>query len=152
MPKMLAHILHAEDQLAVAAIVQLELEAAQIGVTTAATGAACLMLVGQIKFDLILLDVTLPDMDGLEVCRRLKASPASCHIPVIFLSGDADAGLAAAAWRSGAADYLLKGQAQPPLAARILAEVEQARARASHWSEKTLPDLHRGAQSASSPS
>ena len=58
--------------------------------------------------DLILLDVMMPGMDGLETCRRLKAHPASRAIPVIFLSGktdaeDEDEGLAA-----GALDYIQK--------------------------------------------
>ncbi|MEK7384108.1 MAG: response regulator [Elusimicrobiota bacterium] len=60
------------------------------------------------KPDLISLDVNMPDKDGLEICKELKADPATRHIPVIFLSAftqDADIqkGLAA-----GAAQYLTK--------------------------------------------
>lgn len=38
------------------------------------------------KPDLVLLDVMLPEMDGFEVCRQIKANPATCHIPVIMLT------------------------------------------------------------------
>src|ERR1700686_4652888 len=41
--------------------------------------------------DLILLDITMPGMDGYEVCRRLKANPATRRIPVIFLTAKTDA-------------------------------------------------------------
>ena len=43
------------------------------------------------KLDLILLDVVMPEMDGFEVCRHLKANPATREIPVIFLTGVTDA-------------------------------------------------------------
>ena len=39
---------------------------------------------------LVLLDIMMPDMDGYEVCRRLKRNPETMHIPVIFLTNDAD--------------------------------------------------------------
>ena len=54
-------------------------------VVEAADGAEALRLARQ-QPDLILLDVTLPDMDGFEVCRQLKADPATSAIPIVCLS------------------------------------------------------------------
>ncbi|MFC4932694.1 diguanylate cyclase [Massilia sp. GCM10023247] len=58
--------------------------------------------------DLILLDIVLPGMDGMEVCRRLKAHPATSNIPVIFMSARADTDDIVAAFDIGAADYMAK--------------------------------------------
>src|SRR3974390_1113871 len=54
--------------------------------------------------DLILLDVMMPDMDGFEVCRRLKANPDTREIPVIFLTGKTDAVDEAKGFGVGAVD------------------------------------------------
>ncbi len=58
--------------------------------------------------DLILLDIVLPDLDGYEVCKRLKANPATVAIPVIFLSAKADAGDEKRGLDLGAVDYITK--------------------------------------------
>lgn len=58
--------------------------------------------------DLILLDVNLPDVNGYEICRQLKADPTVCHIPIIFLSAGNDAIDKVKAFQQGAADYITK--------------------------------------------
>lgn len=58
--------------------------------------------------DLILLDVSLPDRDGLEVCRDLTDSPVTCHIPVIVLGDVAHPGAIRLARSAGCRFYLLK--------------------------------------------
>lgn len=143
MTKPRAQVLHVEDQLAVAAVVQLELERAGIGVLTVPSAEECLMLAREEKFDLILLDETLPGMNGLELCRRLKADLDLAHIPVLFFSGTSDPDYATEALGCGAVGYLLKGEAQPHLADYILAEIQQARDRAEQdtiWLRKEPPD------------
>ncbi len=69
--------------------------------------------------DLILLDIMMPEMDGYEVCRQLKAHPVSKDIPVLFVTAmqevsDEEAGLAV-----GAADYLMKPISPPIVLARV---------------------------------
>lgn len=125
----LAQVLYVEDQPALAAVVLLELEQAHISVTTVPSGEQCLALARERKFDLILLDQLLPKMDGIEICRRLKGEPGLREIPVIFFTAFPSRYHEDEARRLGAADYLLKGFPEPRLAARILSEVELAKAR-----------------------
>jgi signal transduction histidine kinase len=58
--------------------------------------------------DLILLDVMMPEMDGFEVCRRLKVNPLLQHIPVVFLTALNDSASESAGFALGAADYITK--------------------------------------------
>ena len=85
------------------------LERAGFAVTEAATGAEALRLAGTAAVDVIVLDVHLPDIDGFEVCRRLKAEPAARSIPVFFLSATyTDLQARARGRESGAEGYLTK--------------------------------------------
>jgi putative two-component system response regulator len=67
------------------------------------------------KPDLILLDIMMPEMDGYEVCRRLKADPATRDIPVIFLTAKTDVDAEKMGLDLGAVDYLTK-PISPPIA------------------------------------
>ena len=58
--------------------------------------------------DLILLDIMMPGLDGYEVCRRLKSSPATRDIPVIFLSALTEITSKAKGFKLGAVDYITK--------------------------------------------
>ncbi|MBF0125823.1 MAG: response regulator [Magnetococcales bacterium] len=58
--------------------------------------------------DLILLDVMMPDMDGFEVCKRLKANPATQEIPVIFVTAKGEAADERHGLSLGAVDYIVK--------------------------------------------
>ena len=69
--------------------------------------------------DLILLDVMMPEMDGYETCRKLKARPESCNIPVIFISALNDAMDKVTAFEVGGADYITKPFQVEEVAARI---------------------------------
>ncbi len=69
--------------------------------------------------ELILLDHHLPDIDGLEVCRRLKAEPASADIPVIFVTANQDPVLEAAGLEAGAVDFVTKPYSAAVLRARV---------------------------------
>ena len=72
------------------------------------TGQEGLDRARQKRFDLILLDMTLPDIDGVEVCRMLKADPAVKTVPVVMMSGndtDEDKELSLSA---GAVDFIAK--------------------------------------------
>ncbi|NLN92231.1 MAG: response regulator [Candidatus Hydrogenedens sp.] len=74
----------------------------------AGTGYEALNLCRQGGVHLVLLDVGLPDMDGYEVCRQLKADPQTMDIPVIFVTARGDAGDVEQGYALGALDYVAK--------------------------------------------
>jgi sigma-B regulation protein RsbU (phosphoserine phosphatase) len=74
----------------------------------ATSGAMGLLLAKQYLPDVILLDVMMPDMDGFETCRRLKADPELQHIPVIFLTALSDSASETTGLTLGAQDYITK--------------------------------------------
>src|SRR4028119_199317 len=79
-------ILHIDDNEANRYAVKRMLKHRGFNVIEAATGEAGLQLVIQTSPDLIILDVKLPDLNGFEVCRRIKTNPATAFIPVLHLS------------------------------------------------------------------
>lgn len=114
----LEHILIVDDQSANLTSLE-QIMGGNYRVTTAQNGRACLDLVHQQHPDLILLDVDMPVMDGLTVCRRLKADPASAQIPVIFVSALSRLEERLAGYRAGAEDYLSKPYNVDELLAKI---------------------------------
>ncbi len=76
--------------------------------TSAKSGEGCLQQVELQKPDLILLDVNMPDIDGLETCARLKADPDTAEIPIIFVSALASQDELMACYEAGGDDYITK--------------------------------------------
>jgi serine phosphatase RsbU (regulator of sigma subunit)/CheY-like chemotaxis protein len=122
----------------------------------ATNGERALAIVsGPEKPDLILLDVTMPDMDGFEVCRRLKANPDTREIPIIFLTARTDYVDEIKGFEAGAVDYIHKPFSAPIVLARVKthlavqASLAQARQGSSEQSfvssealAKVLASLH----------
>ncbi len=77
-------------------------------VLAAPSGAAALKVAGRARPDLILLDIMMPGMDGLETCRRLKNDPATRDIPVIFITARAEMDSLVGGFEAGAVDYIVK--------------------------------------------
>ena len=69
--------------------------------------------------DLVLLDIEMPEMDGFEVCRRLKASELTRHIPIIFVTAHSDPAQEARGLEAGAVDFISKPVNPPVLRARV---------------------------------
>jgi CheY-like chemotaxis protein len=100
------------------------------------------------KPDLILLDVMMPGMDGYEVCRRLKADPATAEIPVIFLTAKTDSIDEEKGFEVGAVDYIHKPFSGPIVLARVktqlalqeaLSQAQEARNQADELLHALLP-------------
>ncbi len=81
--------------------------------------------------DLILLDIMMPDMDGYEVCRELKANPATANIPVIFLTAKSQDEDETRGFEFGAVDYITKPINPPILMARVQTHIALKHARST---------------------
>jgi DNA-binding response OmpR family regulator len=77
-------------------------------VTGAAGGAEALKLLGERTYDLVLLDVMMPEVDGFTVCRKIKDDPRLKDIPVIFLTAKGGGEALAEGFESGAIMYINK--------------------------------------------
>jgi len=97
---------------------------------------------GAEKPDLILLDVMMPGMDGYEVCRRLKANPATAEIPVIFLTARTEAEDEEKGFAVGAVDYIHKPFSAPIVLARVKTQLTlQAALRQAHEARNQADEL-----------
>ncbi|MBN1890265.1 MAG: hybrid sensor histidine kinase/response regulator [Thermoflexales bacterium] len=95
------------------------LETFDLRILTALDGQDALETVRAAQPDLILLDVVMPGLDGWEVCRRLKAEPATCEIPVIFMTALASTEDKLKGFEAGGVDYVTKPVRQEELLARV---------------------------------
>jgi adenylate cyclase len=101
------------------AILAARLGAQGYSTTEASDGAEALEVVRRGAPDLILLDVTMPRMDGLEACRRLRSDPSVGFVPIILVTARADSKDVVAGLEAGADEYLTKPVDQHALVARV---------------------------------
>jgi len=101
-------ILIVEDNPASLDIMQARLTANNYEVITATDGEEGLAMAREKQPDLILRDIMMPKMDGLEVCRRLKEDPSLSFIPIIMVTAKADSKDVVAGLEAGGDEYLTK--------------------------------------------
>lgn len=89
----------------------------------ATSGMQALKICEEQQPDLMLLDIEMPDMDGFEVCRRLKASELTRHIPVIFVTAHTNVEEETKGLELGAVDFIYKPVSPPVLRARVRAHL-----------------------------
>jgi two-component system response regulator MtrA len=118
-------LLLVEDDPSIREIAKLGLEKAGFRVTTAADGREGLLHFHQAPFDLVVLDVMLPVLDGYEVCRQIRAES---RVPVIMLSAKSDTVDVVVGLELGADDYVTKPFEMAELVARARAAVRRATA------------------------
>ncbi len=85
----------------------------------ATSGKEALEWLDSKQFDLVLLDIMMPEMDGFEVCRRIKENPATREVSVIFLTAKADFQSIIQGFESGAVDYITKPYNRKELLVRV---------------------------------
>ena len=118
---MVGKILIVDDVATNRIVMKVKLSAAGYRPVLAADGAACLALAARELPDLILMDLTLPDMTGLDLLRRLRADPVTRTIPVVMLTATNDGDARVQAFRAGVDDFLCKPLEGQVLLARIRA-------------------------------
>jgi len=114
-------ILYVEDDEAIAEMYRLGLDRSGYEVTIASTGLRALQLLGERDFDLVLLDVMLPGMDGIEVLERIRATPDLRRLPAAVLSNsELGQSMRDRAWRLGILGWMTKSASPPGVVARSL--------------------------------
>ncbi len=116
---MTARVLVVDDIPANVKLLEARLSAEYFDVVTAMSGAEALAICERAECDLVLLDVMMPDMDGFEVCRRLKATTATHHIPVLMVTALDQSSDRVRGLEAGADDFLTKPIPELALIARV---------------------------------
>jgi DNA-binding NtrC family response regulator len=121
-------------------LLEQELRAAGYRTISASSGEGGVALATQAQPDLILLDLLMPEIDGYEACRRLKASDATRSIPVIVLTSLTETSNKVRAFREGAVDYVTKPFETEELLARVGTHIALRREIEAH--RKTKATVH----------
>ena len=114
-----ARILVVDDNPANVDILRVRLSAHGYEIVTAADGEEALVAVREYQPDLILLDVMMPKLDGIEVCRRLRGDPSQPFIPIVLVTAKSDSKDSVAALEAGGDEYLTKPVDHTALVARV---------------------------------
>jgi two-component system response regulator MtrA len=117
------HVLLVEDDPSIREVATLGLEQAGFRVTASGDGREALDLFGAGSFDLVVLDVMLPSLDGLEVCKRIRAGSRT---PIVILSARGELHDVVVGLELGADDYVTKPFELPELVARIKAVLRRS--------------------------
>lgn len=117
----LPHVLVAEDQASLRLLFAATLQRAGVRVTAVENGLDAVATAERERPDLILLDIGLPGLDGLSVCRRLKSHAATAGITTVLVTARGQPHERAASFEVGADDYMIK----PFSPARLIAEVRR---------------------------
>lgn len=118
---MTARVLVVDDVAANLRLLEVKLLNEYYQVAVAASGLEALSVAARWMPDIVLLDVLMPGMDGNEVCRRLKAQPATEHVPVVMVTALTDQAERVRALEAGADDFLAKPVDDAMLFARLRA-------------------------------
>jgi two-component system cell cycle response regulator len=116
---MTARVLVVDDIPANVKLLEARLSAEYFDVLTAMSGEEALAICERAECDIVLLDVMMPEMDGFEVCRRLKSNPATHHIPVVMVTALDQPADRLRGLEVGADDFLTKPVSDVALIARV---------------------------------
>ena len=118
-------VLVVDDSDDVRLVVRISLSAVGFDVHEASDGAAAVSMARALVPDGIVLDLVLPDVDGAEVCRLLRADPSTADITIVMATGNADADDKARAFAAGADDYIVKPFSPRELTGRMNAALRR---------------------------
>lgn len=120
-------VLVVEDELAQREVLAYNLEAEGFRVSKAANGDEAMLLVDEDCPDIIVLDWMMPNLSGIEVCRRLKSRPDTRSIPIIMLSARSEEVDKVRGLETGADDYVVKPYSIVELMARVRTQLRRVR-------------------------
>lgn len=113
------HILVVDDEKDILELISYNLTLKGYSVSVAETGESAIRVAGEKRPDLVVLDLMLPGIDGLDVCRSLKTNPLTSEIPVIMLTAKGEEADIVTGLELGAEDYITKPFSMKVLIARI---------------------------------
>jgi two-component system response regulator MtrA len=113
------NLLIAEDDPDIRELLSFRLAAAGHAVTAVEDGPSALDAAAEVAPDLVLLDVMMPGLSGIDVCRALRARPGTSDLPVILLTARSQEADVQAGFRAGADDYMTKPFSPRELVSRI---------------------------------
>ncbi|WP_170344290.1 phosphate regulon transcriptional regulator PhoB [Ruegeria atlantica] len=120
-------VLVVEDEMAQREVLAYNLEAEGFRVSKAANGEEAMLLVDEDSPDIIVLDWMMPNLSGIEVCRRLKSRPDTRSIPIIMLSARSEEVDKVRGLETGADDYVVKPYSVVELMARVRTQLRRVR-------------------------
>jgi two-component system phosphate regulon response regulator PhoB len=115
-------VLVVDDDAGMRRLLQVTLQQIQCTAILAEDGETALSLVHEQQPDAVLLDVNLPGLDGIQVCRAIRGHPATAKVPVIMLTGRGDEEAEANARAAGASAYLVK-PSSPKIVKKVVLEL-----------------------------
>lgn len=124
-------VLIVEDESDIASLIQFHLAREGFQTQVAPSGRVALQMIEQTRPELVVLDIMLPDLDGLEVCRKLKRDPATSTIPILMVSARGEESDIVVGLELGAEDYVTKPFSPRVLVARAKAVLRRREANAS---------------------
>ena len=125
---MASRVMVVEDEPDIRELLTFHLERDGFQVARAGTGTEALRQVRLTPPDLVILDLMLPEIDGLEVCHRLRADPATATLPIIMLTAKGDEVDRIVGLEIGADDYIVKPFSPKEVIARVRAVLRRSRA------------------------
>jgi two-component system phosphate regulon response regulator PhoB len=120
-------LLLVEDDRPLADLVTFHFERAGYAVTRTGDGEEALILVDEVKPDIILLDWMIEGISGIEVCRRLRRRPQSANVPILMLTARGEESDRIRGFETGADDYVTKPFSPKELVARVAAVMRRVR-------------------------
>src|SRR6201996_2642837 len=116
---MTARVLVVDDIPANVKLLEARLSAEYFDVLTAMSGDEALAICERAECDIVLLDIMMPEMDGFEVCRRLKSHVSTAHLPIVMVTALDDPSARVRGLEAGADDFVTKPIDEMQLIARV---------------------------------
>ncbi|MGI5198998.1 response regulator transcription factor [Streptomyces sp. CA-288835] len=117
----MARVLIADDDADIRDLVAFKLVQSGHQVTAVEDGMAALRVVREQPLDLVLLDIRMPGMSGLDVCREVRSAPETASLPVILITARSQEGDVELGFAAGADDYIIKPFSPRELSSRVTA-------------------------------